>query len=125
MIQALSTLDIRAVLTVGPALDSEALPGTWITVCRSAPHSRLLPEAAMMITHGGHGTVIRSLAAGLLICMPFGRDQNDNAARVVARGAGLRVSRTASVRAIRKAVLRSWSRPASDQCAATGEANRT
>jgi UDP:flavonoid glycosyltransferase YjiC (YdhE family) len=37
--------------------------------------------------------------------MPMGRDQNDNAARVVARGAGLRLSPDASVRKIRKAIV--------------------
>jgi len=35
----------------------------------------------------------------------MGRDQNDNAARVVARGAGLRLNPSASVRTIRNALL--------------------
>ena len=36
-----------------------------VFVCRSAPHNQLLPEAAKVVTHAGHGTVIRSLAAGV------------------------------------------------------------
>ena len=35
---------------------------------------------------------MKSLVAGVpLLCMPMGRDQNDTAARVVARGAGKRL----------------------------------
>ena len=38
--------------------------------------------------------------------MPMGRDQNDNAARVAARGAGLRLSPKASVWRIRKTITK-------------------
>jgi UDP:flavonoid glycosyltransferase YjiC (YdhE family) len=58
-----------------------------------------------MVTHAGHGTVIRSLATGVpLLCLPMGRDQNDNAARVVARGAGMRLSPKAGATQIREAI---------------------
>jgi len=101
-------LDVRAIVTTGPAVDPATLPSTAnVVICRSAPHSHLLPEAALMVTHAGHGTVIRSLAAGVpLLCLPMGRDQNDNAARVVARGVGLRLKPTASEIQIREAVRR-------------------
>jgi MGT family glycosyltransferase len=107
IIEALSPLNTRAVVTVGPALNMADLPSAHnVFVCRSAPHNQLLPEAAVVVTHGGHGTVIRSLAAGVpLLCMPMGRDQNDNAARVVARGAGLRLSPKSSTKTIRNGVL--------------------
>ena len=107
IIEALSRLNTRAVVTVGPALNMADLPSAHnVFVCRSAPHSQLLPEAAMVVTHAGHGTVIRSLAAGVpLLCMPMGRDQNDNAARVVALGAGLRLSPKSSPKSIQKGVL--------------------
>ena len=46
-----------------------------------------------------------ALAHGVpLICIPHGRDQGDNAARVVTAGAGLRVSRHAPVRRLRSTV---------------------
>jgi MGT family glycosyltransferase len=108
VIQALGTLHVRAVVTTGPAVDPTALAGPPnIHVCRSAPHNQLLGDAALMITHAGHGTVIRALAAGVpLLCMPMGRDQNDNAARVVARHAGLRIRPSASASAIARAVTR-------------------
>src|SRR5262245_2175916 len=107
IIVALSRLNARAVVTAGPALnmsDLQAAPNVF--VCRSAPHNQLLPEAAAVVTHAGHGTVIRSLAAGVpLLCIPMGRDQNDNAARVVARGAGLRLSPKSSMKSIRNGVI--------------------
>src|SRR5262245_10711553 len=107
IIEALRMLNTRAVVTVGPALDMADLPAASnVFVCRSAPHNQLLPDAAAVVTHGGHGTVIRSLAAGVpVLCLPMGRDQNDNAARVVARGAGLRLSSKSSPKSIRNGVL--------------------
>ncbi|HLW55281.1 MAG TPA: glycosyltransferase [Candidatus Angelobacter sp.] len=106
VIEALSALEVRAVVTTGPSIDPSALSSVAnVHVVRSAPHNQLLPEASVMVTHAGHGTVIRALAAGVpLLCLPMGRDQNDNAARVVARGAGLRLNRKAGGEQIRKAV---------------------
>jgi MGT family glycosyltransferase len=108
IVTALSGLPVRAVVTVGPALSTEDFPESEnVFVLSSAPHSQLLPQANAVITHAGHGTVIRSLAAGVpLLCMPMGRDQNDNAARVVARDAGLRLSANAHPRRIRKTILK-------------------
>lgn len=107
IIEALSMLNVRAVVTLGPALNASDLPwASNVYVCASAPHSELMSKAAVVVTHAGHGTVIRALAAGVpLLCLPMGRDQNDNAARVVARGAGLRLNPSASVRVIRNALL--------------------
>jgi MGT family glycosyltransferase len=108
VIEALGTLHLRAVVTTGPAVDPDSLKAPPnVHVCRSAPHNQLLRDTALMITHAGHGTVIRSLAAGVpLVCMPMGRDQNDNAARVVARHVGVRVRPTASAGAITHAVTK-------------------
>ena len=65
-------------------------------VVRSAPHAEVLREAAAVVTHCGHGTTIKALAAGLpLVCLPMGRDQLDVAARVVHRGAGVRLEQSA------------------------------
>ena len=106
VIAALGELDVRAVVTTGPAVDVVSLPSAPnVHVCASAPHSQLLKEAAAVVTHAGHGTVIRAIAAGVpVVCMPMGRDQNENAARVVFHGAGVRVKPTASAAKIRQAV---------------------
>jgi len=106
VVDALRALDVRAVVTVGPSIDSASVPAAAnVHVCGSAPHGELLADAAAMITHCGHGSVIRALAAGVpLVCMPMGRDQNDNAARVVFHGAGVRLSPAAGADRIRAAV---------------------
>jgi MGT family glycosyltransferase len=106
IIDALGGLDVRAVVTAGPAIDIALLPkSSNVHVCTSAPHSEILKQAAAAVTHAGHGTVIRALAAGVpLVCMPMGRDQNDNAARVVFHGVGVRVKPTARAERIRQSL---------------------
>jgi MGT family glycosyltransferase len=103
---ALGALDVRAVVTAGPSIDPAALVSSPnVHVCASAPHSELLQQASAVVTHAGHGTVIRSLAAGVpLVCLPMGRDQNENAARVVHHGAGVRVKPAATPEKIGQAV---------------------
>jgi UDP:flavonoid glycosyltransferase YjiC (YdhE family) len=64
-----------------------------------------MTEAALVITHGGHGTVMRALVHERpMLIIPHGRDQNDNAVRVTSRGAGLGLTADASVEAIGSAV---------------------
>jgi UDP:flavonoid glycosyltransferase YjiC (YdhE family) len=76
-----------------------------VTVVRSAPHREVLREAAAVVTHAGHGTVAKALAAGVpLVAVPLGRDQPDVAARVVATGAGVRLARTSSSDRIARAL---------------------
>ena len=106
VVDALGGLPVRALVTSGPAIDPtifEHEPN--VEVVRSASHQALLPGAAVVVTHGGHGTVIKALAAGVpLVVLPHGRDQADNAARVVARHAGVKVSRTAKPSKIAAAI---------------------
>jgi UDP:flavonoid glycosyltransferase YjiC (YdhE family) len=69
-------------------------------------YSQVMPAADVVICHGGHGTVARSLAAGapVLVC-PFVGDMAENAARVTWSGSGLSVPRRLlSRRAVRLAV---------------------
>src|SRR5262245_37463624 len=110
---ALSGIRARSLITLGPALDPSTLKTTDNVVCvPTAPHGLIIPQAAAVVTHCGHGTTLKALTAGVpLVCMPMGRDQNDTAARVVARGAGIRIKPTASVAAIRSAVERVLSEP--------------
>jgi hypothetical protein len=73
--QALDRLDVRAVLTTGRAIDPREVPAPGnVRVIRAAPHRQVLTEASVVITHAGHGSVLKALAAGVpLICMPQGR----------------------------------------------------
>ena len=113
VIDALGGMRVRGLVTTGPALDAPRFHAPANVVVRAAaPHSAVFPQAAAVVTHAGHGTVIRALACGVaLVCLPMGRDQNDNAARVVARGVGLRLSPQASVSALRAAVRRVLDEP--------------
>jgi len=113
IILALSRLPVRGLVTLGPALSPTEVPGSEnVVVVRSAPHSKVLEQASVVITHCGHGTTIKSLAAGVpLLCMPHNHDQPDTAARVVHRGAGLRIKMDASPAQISSAVERLLSEP--------------
>jgi MGT family glycosyltransferase len=88
---ALGTLPVRGIITTGPAIDPSAVDAPEnVHVVSAAPHSAILREAAAVITHAGHGTIIKALAAGVpAVCVPMGRDQLDNTARAVAAGAAV------------------------------------
>jgi MGT family glycosyltransferase len=110
---ALGELPVRGVLTTGPAVpvDSIDAPAN-VTVVERAPHREVLRHARAVLTHAGHGTVIKALAAGVpVVALPLGRDQLDNAARVAHHGAGLRLKPTASPAAIASAVRRVLEEP--------------
>jgi UDP:flavonoid glycosyltransferase YjiC (YdhE family) len=73
-------------------MDLERVPANVYTAA-FAPHSRLLPLADVVVTHAGLGTVHAALAHGKpLVCLPIGRDQPDNAARLIERGAAIRLA---------------------------------
>lgn len=106
VIDALAGQPVRGLVTLGPSLTPDGFHAPPnVVVTPSAPHAQVFPCATAVVTHAGHGTVIRALADGIpLICMPIGRDQPDIAARVVARGAGVRLSPKATVQQVRQAV---------------------
>ncbi len=106
VLDAATKLPVRVLVTRGPALVGAPLniPANAVAV-DSAPHDEVMREATLVVTHCGHGTVMRALAHGRpMLCLPMGRDQNDNAARVVACGAGLRLTPNADVATIRAAL---------------------
>lgn len=106
--EALGTLPVRALLTTGPAVDPATIPAPAnVKVVAAAPHNLVLPHTALTITHAGHGTAIKSLAAGVpLVCMPLGRDQTEVARHVEFAGAGVMVSKKAAAGVIARAVER-------------------
>jgi UDP:flavonoid glycosyltransferase YjiC (YdhE family) len=107
-IDAVSSMPVRALVTVGPALDAAVFRGAEnVVVVGSAPHDEVFRHAASVVTHAGMGTVARALAHGLpMVCMPMGRDQEDIAARVRWHGAGLCVGHDASAAKIQEALQR-------------------
>jgi MGT family glycosyltransferase len=107
VLDALGGLPVRALLTAGPALDTQALriPENARAVA-FIPHRAVLPHAALVVTHAGWQTVNAALADGVpLLCIPDGRDQPDNAARVLACGAGVRVRKRTSVGKLRRVIV--------------------
>jgi MGT family glycosyltransferase len=111
---ALGQLPVRGLVTTGPAVSVDAVDAPAnVTVVERAPHSEVLRHASATVTHAGHGTVIKALAAGVpVVAMPLGRDQLDNAARVAHHGAGLRLKPKAPAEAIAGAVTRVLDEPA-------------
>lgn len=106
IVAALGQLRVSAVVTLGKALEqlTIAAPDN-VRILGSASHDAILPSAQVVVTHGGHGTVLRALSHGVpLVVMPMGRDQNDNAARVEYHRLGIRLDPTASPSEITRAV---------------------
>ncbi len=106
VLDAVAGLRVRALLTAGPALDPSQLriPDNARSVAFLS-HRTVLPQAALVITHAGWQTVNAALADGVpLVCIPDGRDQPDNAARVVVAHAGVRVSKKSSPEKLRRVI---------------------
>jgi UDP:flavonoid glycosyltransferase YjiC (YdhE family) len=104
-VEAIGDLPVKAVVSTG-SLELNVVPPN-VHAASYVPHDRLMPLADVVITHAGLGTVHAALAHGRpLLCLPMGRDQLDNAARVVRRGAGIRLAPKASPAKIRAAVQR-------------------
>lgn len=91
-LDALRDVDARVLLTVGRAFDLAELgpvPGNvhvepWID------QARVFSESALVVCHGGSGTVFGALAAGVpVVVVPVFADQFDNGRRVARTGAGL------------------------------------
>jgi UDP:flavonoid glycosyltransferase YjiC (YdhE family) len=106
-VDALSALPVRAVVTLGRMLEPDDVAASPnVTVVRAAPHSVLLADTSVVITACGHGTAMKTLAAGVpIVCIPMGRDQDAIAARVAELGAGIVLPPSASAEEIGGAVL--------------------
>jgi MGT family glycosyltransferase len=109
VIDALATLPARVLVTLGGSIEAGELRASDnCEIVESAPHTVVMREAALVVTHGGHGTVMRALINRVpMLVIPHGRDQNDNAVRITERGAGLSLMpQQASMEAIRAACAR-------------------
>jgi UDP:flavonoid glycosyltransferase YjiC (YdhE family) len=72
--------------------------------------ARAMPEAALVICHGNHGTVVRALAEGVpVLVSPAMPDDAEHGARVAWSGAGLMIPKpllsTASLRSASRVLL--------------------
>jgi UDP:flavonoid glycosyltransferase YjiC (YdhE family) len=61
-----------------------------VTVVDWVSYSQVLPRTSVVLSNGGHGTVVRALSEGVpLVVCPAGGDMGENGARVAWTGAGL------------------------------------
>lgn len=110
---ALSSMPVRGVITTGPAIDPVSISAAAnVVVVQSAEHAELIPIADLVITHAGHGTLIKAITAGVpTLCIPLGRDQPDNAARAARHGVAVVMSPRSGAAAIAGAVQQMLSAP--------------
>jgi UDP:flavonoid glycosyltransferase YjiC (YdhE family) len=95
----------RVLVLTGHELDPGELPG-WegVAVARYVPHAAVFPHADLVVTHGGMGTLMAAFAEALpVLCVPLGRDQEDNAQSLVELGAGVVLDADAEPAEIRRA----------------------
>ena len=98
---ALANRPIRVLLTVGPDHDPSEVserPGN-ARIERTVRHSAVLERAELLISHAGHGSVMKALWHGRpMVLIPWGRDQPGVAARAQALGVADVVPRTEATR---------------------------
>ena len=109
-LEALAEMPVRVVLTIGAGHDPSELkrraPNTHIE--QSIPHSAVLERGSLLVSHAGHGSVMKALWYGKpMVLVPWGRDQPGVAARAQALGVAEVVSReSASAQTMAAAIAR-------------------
>jgi UDP:flavonoid glycosyltransferase YjiC (YdhE family) len=110
IVEGVRSLPVRVVVTVGPHGDPASLGAQPenVHVARYIPQTDLLERCAIVISHGGSGTFLASLAARVpQLCVPQAADQFLNAAACERAGVGLVLQPGAvSVASVRGAVER-------------------
>jgi UDP:flavonoid glycosyltransferase YjiC (YdhE family) len=105
----LDGLPLRVLATWNRRVPNRELPRPAnARVVEWVSYARTMPEAAVVVCHGGHGTVARALSCGAaVVACPAAGDMNENAARIDWAGVGVRVPRRlVGPVAVRLAVLR-------------------
>lgn len=89
VLAGLRDLPIKVIATVGREIDPAEFgpqPAN-IRIVRYIPQAAVLPHCAVVVSHGGSGSVIGALAYGLpMVLLPMGADQPYNAARCAQLG---------------------------------------
>lgn len=111
-IDAAAGLPVRTLVTLSQIGENEVRAAANSVLVPSAPHDAVMREASVVVTHGGHGTVMRALVNHLpMLIIPHGRDQTENAIRITVRGAGLSLPPSASREEIAGAIRRLLEEP--------------
>ncbi len=108
IVDAVADLSDDVVVTTGGSIDpSEVRARANVLVRRALSHADLLPQTALVIGHGGHGTTTKALTAGVpLVIRPMTAlgDQAAVATAVERAGVGVRLGSRDSVDQIRRVV---------------------
>ena len=104
---ALEGLADEPVRIIAIAPDAAPAPSNAVLVPWLS-YARTMPACDLVITHGGHGTLVRALASGCpVLVVPAAGDMGENAARVDWAGLGVRLPyRYCTPRGVRLAVRR-------------------
>jgi UDP:flavonoid glycosyltransferase YjiC (YdhE family) len=87
-VRVLATTNRRALPAGSPPPGRNTRLVEWVSYARTMPH------CDVVVTHAGHGTMVRALESGCtVVAVPAGGDMNENAARVSWAGAGVRLPR--------------------------------
>jgi MGT family glycosyltransferase len=115
--EAVTQLAVNGVVTTGTAIAPSALaPSPNVVVERHVPLAAVVPHASVVVTHGGHGSVMTAIRSGVpVVCVPLGRDQPDVVARVEHHGVGIGVPAHADAAAFREAIDRVLDGPFSER----------
>jgi hypothetical protein len=107
---------VSTLVTIGRGGDPRALdplpPQTRVEPY--VPQEQILPSCDLVISHGGSGTMLGSLAYGVpMLLVPQGADQFDNARQCAAAGAAITLTPgQVSVESVREAITRLLAEPA-------------
>ena len=88
-VEALADLPVHALLTTGADAPSDLLDEVPpnVVVRRFVPQADVLPHVRLLVCHGGSGTVLGGLAAGVpMVIAPLFADQPDNARCLASAG---------------------------------------
>jgi len=92
-LKALTGEPVRVVATTNNVIPSNPIevPDNAVLV-NWLSYSQVMPQAALVLCHGGHGTVARALHEGVpVLTCPAAGDMNETAARITWAGVGLSV----------------------------------
>lgn len=108
VLDAAAGLDVRAIVTTGPAVDpAELRAPANAELHRFVPHRELMPAASLVVGHGGHATTMLALAHGLpVLVIPMNPvfDQPVIGRILAERGAGLTLPSSSGAAELRSAI---------------------
>jgi len=93
-VEGLAALGRPLLVTVGPQGNPEAFgpQPPQVSVARYVPLTEILPACSLVVSHGGSGTFLATLNAGIpQLCIPQGANQFLNAEACQRSGAGLKL----------------------------------